>query len=302
VLEPPRRDAHPADVNPSLHIESDPALDLFAQLIDERTGLRFHNARRRFLATRLAEAASEVGAGSLQELYEMVRTATRNGGREGLFQLVVDRIVTDESSFFRYPGQFEALRNFIFPAIASHREFTRDNSVRILSAGCSRGQEPYSLAISACEEVETLRGLDVTVYALDLSQNVLDIARQGIYEESQVRDVSPRQLDRYFQRLESGRRAARYQVKPEVRNMVRFQQHNLLSDLPGPIFDIVFCRNVTIYFNEETTRRVARNLYDRLRPGGYLYLGHAESYYGILPELTIVQFGDVLVNRKPIPR
>jgi chemotaxis protein methyltransferase CheR len=129
---------------------------------------------------------------------------------------------------------------------------------------------------------------------------VLDVARRGIYPAAHLRDVDAATLGRFFEPIENGKRHQHYQVADEVRNMVRFQCHNLLDDLPGPIFDIIFCRNVTIYFDFETTRRVARNLYDRLRPGGYLFLGHAESYYNVLPEMTIVQFGDVLVNRKPI--
>lgn len=279
--------------------EAQETLEQFAQLIHQRTGLRFNDTRRRFLQARIEEAAREVGCTSLQELLDLVRNGSRAGGVD-LFQVLVDRLVTDETSFFRYPGQFEALRNFIFPALRSHRDFAGDNSLRILSAGCSRGQEPYSIAISVLEEPETLKGFETTIYALDLSTNVLDVARQGVYSAHQLRDVSPRLLGRYFEQVDNGGRTPAYRVRDDVRRMVRFQIHNLLADLPGPIFDVIFCRNVTIYFDFETTRRVARNLYDRLRPGGYLFLGHAESYYNVLPEMTIVQFGDVLVNRKPI--
>jgi chemotaxis protein methyltransferase CheR len=278
-------------------------LDQFAQLIHERAGLRFSDrTRRRSLLARVGDTANEVGCSSIQELYARV-VAERSAGAPcgtGLFQKVLDRIVTDETSFFRYAGHFEALRSYIFPAIASNREFSGDNSLRILSAGCSRGQEPYSVAISVLEEAETLRGLDTRIYALDLSQNVLDIARKGVYDMAQVRDVEPRLLEKHFDRIEGlGNRPPSWRVKPQARSLVRFQRHNLLKELPGPIFDVIFCRNVTIYFDDEVTRRVARNLYDRLRPGGYLFLGHAESLYNILPELCPLRYGETLVNRKP---
>jgi chemotaxis protein methyltransferase CheR len=276
-------------------------LDQFAQLIHDRVGLRFNDeTRRRSLLARVRDAAREAGCSSVAELYARVlaeQGPTLNGG---LFQKVLDRIVTDETSFFRYADQFHALRNYILPAIASNREFSGDNSLRILAAGCSRGQEPYSIAISALEEAETLRGLETRIYALDLSQNALDIARAGIYDAAQVRDVEPRILEKYFTEINRPKgRPPQYKVKPEVQRMVRFQRHNLLKELPGPIFDVIFCRNVTIYFNDEVTRRVARNLYDRLRPGGYLFLGHAESLYNILPELCPLKYGETLVNRKP---
>src|SRR5690606_38736360 len=121
------------------------------------------------------------------------------------------------------------------PAVRSHRDFSGDNTLRILSAGCSRGQEPYSIGISVLEEKETLKGLDTTIYALDLSANVLDVARRGVYPAGHLRDVDERMLSRYFEPIENGTRQQHYRVADDVRNMVRFQCHNLLNDLPGPI-------------------------------------------------------------------
>jgi len=286
-------------VNPPLKYDvSDKVVDLIADVLKERTGLRFVGARRRFLQTRLAEVADQTGVSSLGELVDIFRTAEP---ASEMWQRVVDSVVTEESSFFRYPQQYDALRSFILPAIASNRVFhPGDRTIRILSAGCSRGQEPYSIAISALEEAETLAGIEVVIYAFDISLSNIERARDAIYSESDLRDLSPERLRRFFEPVTGNGRIQRWRVRDEVRRLVRFQQHNLKEELTGPIFDFIFCRNVTIYFDAADTQRVARNLYDRLVPGGYLFLGHAESYYGILPGLCTVQFGDALVNRKPV--
>lgn len=274
-------------------------LDLIADLLKARTGLRFDGARRRYLTSRLSEVAAALGYTSVAEFLDVLRSEDSSSDK---FQRLVDAVVTEESSFFRYPQHFEALRHFILPAIASNRAFgSGDRTLRILSAGCSRGQEPYSIAMTCHDEDETLQGLDVSIYALDISAANLAYAREAVYTDLDLRDLSPVLADRYFEPCPGPNgRGTRHRVRNGIKRLVRFQQHNLKEELTGPLFDIIFCRNVTIYFDAEDTRAVAANLYSRLVPGGYLFLGHAESYYGILPGLTIVQFGEALVNRKPV--
>jgi chemotaxis protein methyltransferase CheR len=277
--------------------ESD--LNEIARLLHERTGLRFMGARRRFLNSRVNEVIEMLDCGNIGALLDLIK----NAGRDDVFQRVVDQVITDETSFFRYPEHFDALRHFILPAIASNRDFSEsgDRTIRILSAGCSRGHEPYSIAMSCLEEKETLSRCRVIIYALDLSKPLLEIARDGIYDASEVRHLPTELSSKYFTPAENfNGRGQKIEVIPELKEMIRFQQCNLKDELAGPIFDVVFCRNVTIYFDETDTRKVAENLYSKLLPGGYLFLGHAESYYGILSGLCTVQFGEALVNRKPV--
>lgn len=269
----------------------DAAFDGIAELLRRSCGLTFAAARRDSFRNRLGEAVRALGLESLADLQARLR-AENHGSR--VWNTVIDLAVTDETSWFRYNDQYDALRDFVLPAVTSKKGFDGEDEIRILSAGCSRGQEPYSIAMVLRELPEFDRAFHATILAVDLCQFGLDYAARGVYHEVEMRGLPGALRERYFVREGS----SNYRLADEVREMVVFRQHNLLNPLKYGAFDIVFCRNVTIYFERETTRRVISNLVQSLRPGGHLFVGHAESYSGLLDELKQVQMARTFIYRR----
>ena len=194
---------------------------------------------------------------------------------------MVDELTTNKTSFFREEPHFEMLRERILPA---YRE--RGGSFRIWCAGCSSGEEPYSLAITLCEEFPDIAQRDVKILATDISPTILAKARAGVYAPGTLEDVSSGQRQRFFQGLDDGR----FSAGPELRSLISFALLNLMESWPmkGP-FDMIFCRNVMIYFDLETRERLVDRYRDLLAPGGYLCVGHSESLNASNHGMTYVQ-------------
>lgn len=264
------------------------ALAEFAQRIRAACGMAFGPERMQWLHTRLAEAAGTAG---LAEMLRGVQGADLASTVR--MQRIVESVVTDKSSWFRYPEHFALLRDYVLPAVAESRQAEGGGTVRILSAGCSRGQEPYSIAL-AIEATEDLpRGVSWQVDAVDLSQRNIDYATAGLYAADELEGLDEEQVLRCFER-----RGDRWRLRDAHRRDVSFRQHNLLHPLPPASYDIVFCRNVTIYFDAATTREVLLGLLSRLRPGGYFFCGHAESYRDADLPVRLLELGGTLVYRK----
>ncbi|MBN1268236.1 MAG: protein-glutamate O-methyltransferase CheR, partial [Kiritimatiellae bacterium] len=214
---------------------------------------------------------------------EYLRFLTRDpSGNEVIHFL--DVISTNVTSFFRQADHFE----FLSQVVERWRE-ERQRRFRFWSAACSSGEEPYSMAITL---METLRGYpcDLKVLATDISTTVLAEARAGVYGAEDLKGLSRGLLDRHFARVHDGR-TIRYAVKPGVKELIVFKRLNL-SQTPYPMrgpFDAIFCRNVMIYFDHELSRRLLAELYRLLKPGGYLFTGHAESLTCMLSEFKIVK-------------
>ncbi len=184
---------------------------------------------------------------------------------------LVDVLTTNKTSFFRESQHFDYLRESVLPGL---RESGR---VRFWSAGCSSGEEPYSLAILMREEIPDLDRLDTRILATDLSTRILATARAGVYETDRVSDMDPALVARYFEAV-SDRSGRAFRVRDHVRRMVSLAHLNLLHPWPmqGP-FDVIFCRNVMIYFDRPTQQRLVERFAALLRPGGLLFVGHSES-------------------------
>jgi chemotaxis protein methyltransferase CheR len=186
----------------------------------------------------------------------------------------IDAVSTNETFFFRGESHFDALRSVVLPDI-----FARSSAVRLWSAGCSTGEEPYSLCMAVMDAAEG-RHWDgrVEITATDISTGVIARAREGLYEGRTLALVPPAVLARYFQREDAGQ----WRVGARVRDRVSFSVHNLLADPPpGRGFDIIFCRNVMIYFDRETQMRLVDGQFaPALARDGYLFIGHAESLIG----------------------
>ena len=227
----------------------------------------------------------EVGARSLYEYYRML---TAPGSAGGELQVLVDEISIQETSFFRNAPQFELFEREVLPQRIQERLSLGRRTLRLWSAGCSTGQEPYSMAVSVVESAVLTDAWDVQLWATDISAQALQAARRGEYESRQMTGVSPVRLERFFRRRTADRdepashpnRAARqqtYVVRDWARKGLRFVLGSVLDGAPLEDLDAVFCRNVMIYFDRRRQERLIALLTRALAPGGYLFLGHAET-------------------------
>jgi len=243
-----------------------------AQFLKERSGLIITQDKMYLLETRLASILRDNNLSGLSGLVEMLRAP----GATKVKDQVVDAMTTNETSFFRDNNPFDALRKSVIPGLIERRAATR--SLRIWSAACSTGQEPYSLAMMLRDSFPVLGGWKVEIVATDLSPSVLERAREGVYSTFEVQRGLPIQmLVRHFDQQEPN-----WQIKPELRRMVSFRALNLLEDFSAlGQFDVVLCRNVLIYFDQPTKTRILGAIARRILPDGALLLGGAESVFGL---------------------
>lgn len=175
----------------------------------------------------------------------------------------------------------------------------KEKSIRIWSAGCSTGEEPFSIAITVIESLPDWRDWDIRILGTDVSSKALSVAMKGKYGRNSFRITSEEIKEKYFRKVSFDS----WEVKPFLKELVMFSYHNLIKE-PYPLifmemWDIIFCRNVTIYFRPESTKRVIENMFKSLKPGGYLFMGHTETLYHMNPGFELVRFGDVFVFKKP---
>ena len=252
------------------------------KLLAAAAGLVFEDSRRASLRAAVAERQRVSGVADVAAYLDLVCDPA-SPERQSL----LDEVTIQETHFFRNPPQMQALRAEILPELVrSARE--RNRRLRIWSAGCSTGEEPYTVAMMLRELLPDLTGWDVRVLATDLSQTALQTARAGTYGERAVQLAAPATRDRFLLPTGSGR----HEVRRDVRALVRFDHHNLVVDpAPRETFDLILCRNVTIYFGRDTTRALVQRLHGCLRDGGYLLLGHAETLWQINDDFRLVAVG-----------
>jgi chemotaxis protein methyltransferase CheR len=228
-------------------------------------GIRLTAEKRELVRARLWKRMGQLG---IKDFDTYVDTALGDPRGEELARMI-DVLTTNKTNFFREEAHFEFLRSVVLPEVAA-----RGARIRIWSAACSTGEEPYTIAMVLAEALAQLESWDVRILASDISARVLETARGGEYREEHVREVDPVLRSRYFQRTPGGT----YRIAANLRNLVHFARLNLMEEWPmrGP-FDVVFCRNVMIYFDRETQQRLVSRFRDLIRPGGYLIVGHSES-------------------------
>lgn len=233
-------------------------------LIYERCGIKLGPEKKALLQARLSKVLREEGIPSYEDYYQ--RVISDRSGQE-LIRLI-DLITTNFTHFFRELQHFQFLRERILPEMKQ----LGSKGIHIWSAGCATGEEPYSIAITLLES-PVVMDWRKEILASDVSTQALEFAKEGIYPEERLKGVSPELRRKYF--LKEG---DRYRLKDRVKKMVKFRRLNLLSPpLWMGCFDVIFCRNVMIYFDQPTKRKVLGSLLQALRPGGYLFVGHAES-------------------------
>ena len=252
-----------------------PADDFFylSQLMHERAAIVLEPGKEYLALSRLDPVAREMGVGSVAALVDVLR---REEASSQLHDQVVDALTTNETTFFRDFNPFESLRSDVLPEVLERKQ--RSRTLAIWSAGCSTGQEPYSIAMAIREHFPELLTWQLTILGTDISASVLDRARRGRYGQLEVnRGLPANLLVRHFTRA-----GMEWEIEEPIRRMVRFQRHNLVDAWPVmPPFDLVFMRNVMIYFDVETKRQVLSRMLGQLAPRGYLLLGASETTFNI---------------------
>ncbi|MHC4945793.1 MAG: CheR family methyltransferase [Planctomycetota bacterium] len=255
-----------------------------AQMVKESTGINLHEGKTALIRARLAKRLRQLGLNSYRSYMQYLR-ADRSGDE---FTYMLDSLSTNVTGFFREDAHFDYLaRYYLSRAIERPRNGKR--RMRIWSAGCSSGEEPYSIAIVLHETIPNLTTWDARILATDLSTRILSSARHGVYSRERVDSIPPFLRGKYFRCIQQ-RPEKRYKVAGSLRGLVHFARLNLMGPWPmkGP-FDVIFCRNVMIYFDKATQTRLINRYYDYLVPGGVLFMGHSESLAGIKHRFSFVQ-------------
>ncbi|HWZ64761.1 MAG TPA: protein-glutamate O-methyltransferase CheR [Steroidobacteraceae bacterium] len=246
-------------------------------LVKEHTGIHLSEQKRELVYGRLSRRLRALGLESFRTYRELLE---KNEGDE-LVQFC-NAITTNLTSFFRETHHFQYLREHLLaPRAADPRGLRR---LRFWSAGCSTGEEPYSLAMTIHEALPDVRRWDVKILATDLDTDVLARGARGLYDEERVRNLSPERIERFFRRQGAG-----FAVRDELRDLISFRELNLMHTLPmkGPL-DAIFCRNVVIYFDKDTQRQLFARIAQLQGPGGILFLGHSETLFRVSDDYTLV--------------
>jgi chemotaxis protein methyltransferase CheR len=249
-----------------------------SQLVYQLTGINLHSGKQELVNARLAKRLRVLGLKSFDAYMEYLK----RDNPQGELVAMIEAMTTNKTSFFREPQHFDYLCRRIVP-------WLRNRKIRIWSAGCSSGEEPYSMAILLGEGIQDLTLWDIGILATDLSSRMIADARKGIYDTNHLRDVSPLLISKYFTCIETNP-VRRYQVIEPLRHLVHFARLNLMGEWPmrGP-FDVIFCRNVMIYFDKQTQGRLVNRFWKLLKPAGHLFVGHSESLAGLPHKLRYVQ-------------
>lgn len=265
---------------------------LLRDLVYEHAGLVYDESALMLFDRRLSERLEALGLSSYQAYYKYLRFDAHN---QSEMEEAVERLTTKETYFFRQEYQLRAFQSELLPRLEEANQ--RSRRLLVWSAGCSTGEEAYTIAALILESGR-FSGWDVRVIGTDLSRQCVAHARRGVYQASSLRATSARDKQRYFLELPDG-----FHVVEDVKKLCQFGQMNLFDagrgNLVGRV-DAIFCRNVLIYFDVRSRKRVIDHLYQRLSPGGYLMLGHSESLLNLSTAFELVHLRDDLVYRKPL--
>ena len=270
------------------HGLSEHELSEIRMLIEERTGIHFDSSRERFFSTRVRE---HLHARTLARGTDLLR-AIRKSNVE--YEALLERLLTQETTFFRYPAVFEAFEKRVLPELHAKKFWKNPRTLRVWSAGCSTGEESYSIAITILDSLSLAEAWDLEILATDIGRSALKHAERATYSGRSLASVNERQLAAHFSPVDGG-----HQVKPRIRKVISFVQMNLASPVYVGKMDLIFCMNVLIYFSEERRRALVQRFYDALEPGGYLFLGHSESISKMPVKFQAIVLGDCIMYRKP---
>ncbi|MDH3997691.1 MAG: protein-glutamate O-methyltransferase CheR [Desulfuromonadales bacterium] len=266
---------------------------LLKDFVYQHCGLHFTEDSKYLLEKRLGKRLQQHNLKNFKDYYYFLRY---NPNKDQELSEVVDQLTTNETYFFREDFQLKTFVEEILPEIRTLKEAAGDKTLRIWSAGCSSGEEPYTIAMLLLDH-PWLNTWKIEIIGTDISQRVLQIAREGVYGESSFRCTDPSQRQRFFSPV-----GDKYRINDNVRNLVSISHLNLFDTgriaLLGRM-DVVFCRNVIIYFDQDGKKRVIDNFFKRLQPEGYLLLGHSESLMNLSTSFQLRHFKHDMVYQKP---
>lgn len=270
---------------------------LLRDFVYQHCGLHFTEDAKYLLEKRLGKRLLQHNLKSFKDYYYFLRY---NPNKDQELSEVVDQLTTNETYFFREDFQLRTFVEEILPEIRQRKEAQGERSLRIWSAGCSSGEEPYTIAMLLLDR-PWLKSWQVEIIGTDISQRVLHLARQGVYGEASFRNTEDIQRSRFFNRVEN----EKFQVRDEVKRLVSISHLNLFDTgriaLLGRM-DVVFCRNVIIYFDASGKKKVIDSFFQRLLPEGYLLLGHSESLINLSTAFRLRHFKHDMVYQKPDSR
>jgi chemotaxis protein methyltransferase CheR len=258
---------------------------LFRKLVYDKCGINLHEGKKELVRARLGKRLRERRFTRFKEYYEYLMAD--NTGEELI--LMLDAISTNLTSFFREPKHFDFLKSQVLPWFQPSARTASLKGLNLWSAGCSSGEEPYTLSICLREHMVTQRSFDYKILATDISTKVLATASAGVYGQNQIHTISSQLLKQYFQQGR-GEWRNHVRIKPELRKAIEFKRFNLMDPFPNrDHFHVIFCRNVMIYFDKKVQETVVNKFYDALVEGGYLFIGHSESLMGTQHRFQYIQ-------------
>lgn len=260
---------------------SDTDFNSLRQLVTEHTGISLSEKKSELVYGRISKRLRALGLNCFGEYCDLLKS---NPGEE--LEHFSNAITTNLTAFFREAHHFEYLAQQVVPLLMERYSKTR--RLRIWSAGCSTGEEAYSIAITLREAIPNIDNLDIRILASDLDTNVVQAGESGIYQEKRIEGLSDERRQRWFQRGR-GKQSNMVRIVPELRNMIAFKQLNLMKDWPMKgLFDVIFCRNVVIYF-DKPTQRILFERFDRvMHPKSHLFIGHSETLSNINESFKLI--------------
>jgi len=248
---------------------TDAYFEKFRALIYDESGIHFSASNRPILESRLRERLRLAKLEDIGAYFDLIK---KNGEELKTF---LDSITTNLTRFFRNTAHFDAFENYVLPELVKYKRAKGlDRKVRVWSAGCSTGEEPYTIGMMLKEKLPS--DFNFEVVASDLSLKSLMTANQGFYPEARIVGIPDNYLAKYFHKAGDG-----FQIKDEIKSRVKFDYHNLKFDSGLRNLDVVFCRNVLIYFDEAAQKNVIDRFWESMSTHGYLYIGHSESLFGM---------------------
>lgn len=275
------------------HVMSDDEFLLFRDTIYNHCGIYFDDESKYLLEKRLARRLTTLGIASFREYYQYLKY---NRKKDQEMMDIMDILTTNETYFFREAFQLKAFTDEIIPELIRKKTKENSRSIRIWSAGCSTGEEPYTIAM-LLNDLPGMHGWKLEIVGTDISQRVLQHARRGVYGKSAFRSTDQSYVERYFHEQEDGLR-----ISEKIRELVTISHLNLFDShrmmMLGRM-DLIFCRNVIIYFDLAAKKRVVESFHNSLSEGGFLLLGHSESLMNITTQFTLRHFKNDMIYQKP---
>jgi chemotaxis protein methyltransferase CheR len=267
---------------------------LIRDFVYQHCGLHFVEESKYLLEKRLGKRLQAHRLKSFKDYYYFLRYSQK---KDQELAEVINALTTNETYFFREEYQLKTFINEVVPEIKARKQREGSKKIRIWSAGCSSGEEPYTLAMLLLDRAD-LAGWDIDIIGTDISQRVLNLARNGLYGQPSFRTTEAAYLQKYFVKTDDGK----YRISDQVKNLVTISYLNLFDRsrvaLLGHV-DAIFCRNVIIYFDLAAKKKVVECLYERLRPEGFLMLGHSESLMNLSTSFALRHFANDMVYQRP---